>query len=123
MSSHKFGHFFKKMRLKTGLTLRQFCKENGLDPGNISKIERGIMPPPTSREKLEQYANCLRIKVDSDEWYDYFDLAAACSGRIPANVMNDQKLVESLPLVFRTLRGQKVPKEKLLELAELIKKS
>ena len=123
MSFHKFGHFFKEMRLKTGLTLRQFCKENGLDPGNISKIERGVTPPPTSREKLEQYANCLRIKVDSDEWYDYFDLAAACSGRIPSDVMNDQELVESLPMVFRTLRGQKVPKEKLLELAELIKKS
>lgn len=118
-----FGQFFKKMRQLTGLTLRQFCLEHGLDPGNISKMERGLAPPPSSREKLEKYATALQIKESSDNWYEFFDLAAACSGKIPLDVMSDTQLVEKLPLVFRTLRGQKVPKEQLDELAELIRRT
>ncbi len=47
-----FGEYFKKKRLEIGKTLRQFCLENGLDPGNISKIERGILRPPQSRPQF-----------------------------------------------------------------------
>jgi len=118
-----FGQFFKKMREKRGLTLRQFCVKNNVDPGNISKLERGLMPPPRSREKLEQYASFLRVKRGSSEWYEFFDLAAADSGKIPADIMSDENLMKKLPLVFRTIRGQKVSKEKLEELAEVIRKA
>jgi transcriptional regulator with XRE-family HTH domain len=118
-----FGQYFKKMRQKRGLTLRKFCFKYGRDPGNISKLERGVIAPPRSREKLEEYASFLGIKEGTDEWYNYFDLAAACSGNIPHYVMDDDSLVERLPLVFRTLRGEKVPKDKLKELAELIRKT
>jgi len=68
-----FGHFFREMRLKMGLSLRQFCVEHGLDPGNISRIERGIACPPQSREKLEEYATYLGIDKDSDDWLNFFD--------------------------------------------------
>ena len=118
-----FGQYFKKMRQKRGLTLRKFCFKHGIDPGNISKLERGVNAPPRSREKLEEYASHLRIKEGTDEWYTYFDLAAACSGNIPHYIMSDDSLVEKLPLVFRTLRGEKVPIDKLKELAELIRKT
>jgi transcriptional regulator with XRE-family HTH domain len=70
-----FGEYFKKKRLGIGKTLRQFCLENGLDPGNISKIERGILRPPQSREKLAHYAKCLGITEGSDEWLEFFDVA------------------------------------------------
>lgn len=118
-----FGQFFKKMRKKTGLTLRQFCLQNGLDPGNISKLERGLMSPPGNHEILERYATFLNIEKGSDDWYQFFDLAAACTGKIPPDVMSDEQLVKKLPLVFRTLRGQKVPAEKLNDLAELIRRA
>ena len=118
-----FGQFFKKMREKRGLSLRQFCVKNKVDPGNISKLERSLMPPPQSREKLEQYASFLRIRKGSPEWYEFFDLAAANSGKIPADILSDANLLKRLPLVFRTIRGQKVSKEKLEELAEVIRKA
>ena len=118
-----FGQFFKTMRQKRKMTLRTFCLKYGLDPGNISKMERELMPPPCSREKLEQYASHLQLKEGSDEWYEFFDLAAANTGRIPAYLTDDQHLVERLPLVFRTLRGQKVPEDQLDDLAEIIRKS
>lgn len=122
-TSLRFGKFFKNMRLRTGLTLRNFCFTFSLDPGNLSKLERGLVPPPASREKLEKYASYLELKEGTDEWYEFFDLAAACTGRIPADVMSDSRLVEKLPLVFRTLRGQKVSEDQLDELAELIRKT
>ena len=117
-----FGKFFKKMRQGSGLTLRQFCLKHELDPGNMSKIERGRAAPPKSRELLEKYAAILDIEKDSEDWYNFFDLAAACSGRIPPDLM-DEDLIEKLPLVFRTLRGEKLTSKKLQDLAELIRKS
>jgi transcriptional regulator with XRE-family HTH domain len=115
----KFGKFFKERRIALKKTLRQFCFENKLDPGNISKMERGLLPPPQSREKLEDYAKLLKIKKGSDDWYSFFDLAAAETGRIPDDLMEGKNIEDKLPMFFRTLRGQKVPNDKL---EELIKK-
>ena len=119
-----FGSFFKEMRKnKTGLTLRKFCLEYGLDPGYVSKLERGLMRPPKSTKTLEQFASYLQIKEGSEEWDEFFDRAAASSGAIPESILANAELVEKLPLVFRTLRGEKVEPEKLDELSELIRRT
>lgn len=118
-----FGEYFKSCRLAIRKTLRQFCVENGLDPGNISKLERGLLPPPQRREKLVEYASYLKIKKGSDDWYTFFDLAASCSGKIPSDVMSDEQLVKKLPLIFRTLRGKKVSEDGLDDLIELIRRT
>jgi len=119
----QFGNHFKSLRIKKGMTLRNFCQTCGLDAGNMSKLERGMIAPPKSREVLEKYAACLDIKEGSDDWYTFFDLAAVCSGQIPPELMSDEKLVAKLPLIFRTLRGQDVPEDQLEDLAELISRS
>ena len=116
-----FGSFFKEMRKKRGITLRKFCSENNLDPDNMSKLERGIIPPPASRQKLETYALALGIEEGTEAWNNFFDYAAASTGHIPSHIMNDAELVNKLPLVFRTPRGEKISPEKLAELAELIR--
>lgn len=122
MPTTLFGDFFKKKRIENGKTLRQFCLENSLDPGNISKLERGLLPPPTGEEKLAHYARCLKIKKGSDDWYEFFDLAHASAGRIPDEILSDEKRLLKMPLVFRTLRGQKLTKEQLNKLADELKK-
>ncbi len=114
-----FGAFFKKRRMALGLTLREFCHENGLDAGNLSRLERGLMPPPQG-EKLAAYAETLGLKEGSDEWYEFFDLAAAEKGRIPEDLQTEEVL-DKLPILFRTIRGQKVPDDKLDELVNLVK--
>lgn len=116
----QFGEFFKDKRAALGMTLRQFCLENGLDPGNVSKLERGLFPPP-QHEKLVEYAKLLDIKEGSDDWYRFFDLAAAEAGKIPQDILNDQEVVDKLPILFRTLRGKKVSDEKLNKLIRKIK--
>jgi len=118
-----FGRFFKEKRKELGLTLRKFCLETGLDPGNVSKMERGLLPPPSSRDKLEEYAAKLNIQQDSEDWFKFLDLAAATAGRIPVDVMSDEELVSKLPLIFRTLRGQRPTEKQLRDLAETLRRS
>jgi len=118
----RFGGFFKAKRIELDLTLRKFASINKLDPGNLSKIERGVLPPPQSREKLEEYAKFLNLKPGTDDWYTFFDLAAAESGRIPEELLSNSEILDSLPLFFRTMRGQKVSDENLEKLIQLIKK-
>ena len=115
-----FGEFFKSKRVALGKTLRQFCLENSLDPGNISKLERGFLSPP-QHDKLEEYAHLLHVKKGTDEWYKLFDLASAENGKIPNDIMSDAEVVKELPVLFRTLRGGKITEEKLDKLVRKIK--
>lgn len=118
-----FSVFFKEKRMATGRTLRQFCQEHGFDPGNLSKLERGLLPAPTSKDKLEHYATALNLQEGTDDWYNLFDLAAAQAGRIPDDVLTNAKVVDKLPVFFRTLRGQQVSEEDLDSLVKLIKET
>ena len=70
-----FGVYFKECRIATGKTLRVFCLEHGFDPGNLSKLECGLMQPPDSMSKLAEYATSLGLQLGSSEWIEYFDLA------------------------------------------------
>ncbi len=60
-----FGEFFKQKRIGLRKTLREFCREHDLDPGNISKLERGRVQPPQNKERRLEYARYLQL--DSDE--------------------------------------------------------
>jgi hypothetical protein len=103
------------------LTLRMFCKKASCDPANISRMERGLIPPPKEREILEKYAEALSLVEGSDEWYQFFDLAAADQGIVPGDIMANKELVKVLPAFFRTLRGQKPIEEEMTKLAEKIR--
>ncbi len=118
-----FGEYFKQKRIEKGFTLREFCRKFDLDPGNISKLERGMLPPPESKAKLEEYASALGLRNGTDEWYQFFDLAAACKGVIPRELMEDKELIKSLPIIFRTFRSKKVSKKAVADLIERLKKT
>jgi transcriptional regulator with XRE-family HTH domain len=118
-----FGDYFKEARLNRGKTLRQFCIENNYDAGNISKMERGILPPPDSSDKLAEYARALEIVEGSTEWYDFFDLARVARGQVPDAIMRDEELVARLPIVFRTLQGKRVTPEQVDDLIQLIRRN
>jgi transcriptional regulator with XRE-family HTH domain len=123
MDAKTFGSFFKELRIRRGMTLRQFCLKFKFDPGNISKLERGLFPPPHTEEKLAEYARALGLRKGTDDWYTFFDLAAAERGIMPSDVLEDKELVGKLPILFRTLRGQKVSDKQLNKLIEKIRTS
>ena len=111
------------VRKKKRITLREFCIQAQADPANISRLERGAMPPPQDTDILKRYADALGIKDGSDDWYTFLDLAAADRGIIPKDIMSDREAVSMLPAFFRTLRGQKPTEEEMRKLIDKIKKS
>ncbi len=121
-TSAVFGEFFKAKRQALGVTLREFCLKHKLDPGNLSRLERGLLPPPQDHGVLEKYAKHLELEPGTDTWYTFFDLAAAAKGRLPAELMEDERVVAKLPLVFRVLRGKRLTDRQLKQLAYRVRR-
>lgn len=120
LSAQTFGEFFRLKRIALGFTLRSFCERYSYDPGNISRLERNILPPSIDKQKLEGYAIALKIPRDNEEWTMFFDLAHAATGKIPQDILASGQAHKYLPLLFRTARGQRLSKKKLQELVDLI---
>ena len=118
---NSFGVFFGKVRKRNKLTLREFCRRAGADPANVSRMERGLIPPPKGREILERYGGALGLTEGSEDWYTLFDLAAVTQGSIPADIMEDRELVKALPMFFRTLRGERPTPEEMRRIADRIR--
>lgn len=117
-----FGDFFRTKRVALGLTLRAFSERFGYDPGNISRLERNILPPSLDDEKLAGYASALQIKRDSENWVIFHDLAHSAKGKLPPDIKSDRDVAKLLPAFFRTMRNKKVDKQKLEKLIALLKK-
>jgi transcriptional regulator with XRE-family HTH domain len=99
----QFGAFFRARRKALGLTLREFCRRNGFDPGNVSRLERGLAAPPQVPEVIESYAKALKIEQGTEEWSHFIELAGAETGRIP---LSDQERIRERPVLLRKLRRE-----------------
>ena len=119
----KFGDLVKNLRIAQQKTLRQFCMENSHDPSNWSKIERNINPPPKDRETLARWARDLGLQEETAEWKEFMMKADIARGEIPQEVLSDEKLLERLPVFFRTVTGAPLTEEKLDRLMEHIKEA
>ncbi len=117
-----FGEYFKQRRIELKVTLRAFCREHKLDPGYISKLERGRVQAPLSWARLLEYGRYLKLSYD--EFQTFKDLAAISTGRIPAD-LTEAELVKRLPILFKVARSTTPEKLKknLRALAELIRES
>lgn len=118
-----FARFFREKRIAKGFTLRSFSERFDYDPAYISRIERGLLPPPEDKDKLRGLARALGIKGDSEEGVTFFDLAHLAKGKIPGDILSKPKASERLPLLFRTARGQKLSRNKLQRLIKLLRES
>jgi transcriptional regulator with XRE-family HTH domain len=74
-TSSEFGAFFREIRKGLGLSLREFCRRTGFDQANVSRLERGLLPPPKSERVLTAYAKGLKLKPKSSEWDRFMTLA------------------------------------------------
>jgi transcriptional regulator with XRE-family HTH domain len=117
-----FGEFIKEKRINKGISLREFCKIIEVDASNWSKIERGLLGPPQDEGKLEKIAEVLKIKVGSASWNEMKDLANIDAGIIPEDIRNNERVLQSLPMFFRTLRSDKPSAEELDKLIEMVRK-
>jgi transcriptional regulator with XRE-family HTH domain len=89
-TKHEFGRFFRNRRTSLGLNLSEFCRENGFDKGNISRLERGVTKPPNSPELLQIYADALKLERDSEDWRAFMGHAAIARGKLPSAVSDER---------------------------------
>jgi len=93
----KFGIRLRELRVKAGMTLRELANAVNIDFTYLSKIENGIMPPP-SEKVLLQLAEALN--TDQDE-------LLTLAGRIPPDIAEILKDPEALAM----LRSKHVQKK------------
>jgi len=111
----RFEDFIKEKRMAANLTLRQFCIAASVDPSNWSKIERGMSEPPKSRQMLDRIAGIFQL--DQNDKETLIDLAIVAS--IPRD-FREEKIIDKLPIFFRTVRGEKPTEAELKKLLEVI---
>ncbi len=117
-----FGDYVRKKRLACRITLRAFSQALGYDPANYSRVERGMAPPPASEERLKAIASQLHIPLDSEDYREMRRLASLGRGEIPRAALSDAEVMAKLPVLFRTLEGDKVDDGMLDELYEALRR-
>jgi transcriptional regulator with XRE-family HTH domain len=117
-----FGEFIKARRIAKSISLREFCKPIEMDASNWSKVERGLLAPPQDEKKLRKIARGLDIKIGSPLWKEMKDKANIDAGIIPEDILSDEKVLNSLPIFFRTVRSEKPTPEDLDKLINMIRK-
>lgn len=119
----KFGKILKSLRIKKELSLREICKAANYDPSNWSKVERGVISPPSDEKILRKWARVLGLLQKSKEFQEFIDGAKIAQGIIPQDILSQKGAVKCLPAFFRTLRNEKPTKEEIDRLIELIRSS
>lgn len=117
----KFGEKLKSLREKKELSLRDICKLTNYDPSNWSKIERGIISPPSDEKVLSKWAKILGISRKARAFREFVDEASIAQGIIPQDILSQKNAVKSLPAFFRTVRNKRPTKEEIDKLIELIR--
>lgn len=115
----KFGALLGKLRAENNLSIREICKLVGYDPSNWSKIERGLISPPSEEKTLKLWVKALKIK--GEEIQKFMDDASIAQGIIPDDILNKTEMLELMPAFFRIIRNKKPTKEELDTLMNLIK--
>jgi len=118
----KFGRILKELRINKELSLREICKLTDYDPSNWSKIERGVISPPSDEKTLRRWAVILGLK-DKKRIQEFADEAKIAQGIIPQDILKQENAVDYLPAFFRTLRNKKPTKREIDKLIELIRRS
>ena len=71
---------------------------------------------------MRKIAQVLNIKFGSSLWEEMKDKANIDAGIIPEDIRTDEKVLNSLPLFFRTIRSEKPTPEELDKLIDMIRK-
>jgi transcriptional regulator with XRE-family HTH domain len=118
-----FGRYLRELRLARGVSLRDYCLRIQADPSNYSKLERGLLDPPSEPCRLEQMAEALGLPPTGPEARELARLAALSRGMVPPAVLMDRELAGKLPVFFRTIEGEPVGEDQLNEVITMIRKA
>ena len=118
-----FGNMLRERRKVLRLGLREFALRAEVDAGNLSKIERGKLNPPQTRDVLDRICFALEHDPSSQEAEILRDKAAAENGRLPEEIIADDEILSRMPVLLRTVHNKQLSAEQLDRLIEMIKES
>lgn len=114
-----FSQFIKTKRIAARLSLREFCRLLGIDPSNWSKVERGVIPPPSDAQFLDRISETLSL--DWNDKIEMSDLASLAKGQIPPD-LQEADVLAKMPAFFRAIRGQEYNESDLQEMISGVRK-
>lgn len=117
-----FGALLKKLRVEAGLSLRDLAVAAEYDVSNLSKIERGLLPPPAASILVRKWLKIMGINSAVPEYQLLIDLAAAGRTVVPDD-LREKDVAEYLPAFYRTIRNQRADSATFDELVKLLKRS
>jgi len=93
LAEESFGEAIRRSRKETGVSLRKLARMAEISPAYLSKLERGLLPPPS-----EEFINSISsaLEVDSD-WL------LAKAGKVATDVI---KAIVSDPAIINSIRGK-----------------
>jgi transcriptional regulator with XRE-family HTH domain len=118
-----FGDFIRTHRVSKGILARDAAIAAGILPSNLSKIEHGINTPPRDTEKLKQLADAMGFRDEGADKERFFDLAAAATDSVPADIASILSRDNAMPLLLRTIGNKRLTKAQVERLIEIIQKS
>ncbi len=98
MSTRSFGKYLRKQRLALltkdrNYSLRRVALASGLEASFLSKVERGIVPPPSE----------AKIKALADVLHENSDVLLALAGKVSTDL---QDVIRDRPQLFAELIRQ-----------------
>lgn len=112
------GELIKEKRINKGFTLRKFCLEIKADPSNWSKIERGLVKFPT-KSVLDEVSKVLELSDDEINEIKELSIIQTISNESDL----EERVLQALPVFFRTTRDIKPSEKQLNELIDIIRKN
>jgi transcriptional regulator with XRE-family HTH domain len=117
----RFGVLLKQRRRERNLTLREFAARAGIDPGNLSKIERGRLDPPQDRGLLDRLCRALGYDLEDAHAKELRDLAAVEAGRIPHDILSNEAAMTRMPVLMRTVHERNLTGTEIDTIIEMIR--
>lgn len=114
----RFGAMVRDRRGELRLTLRAFAEQAAIDPGNLSKIERGREKPPQEEAVLDRI--CAALELEGSAARELKDIALVENGRIPTDMLENEELMARMPVLLRTVNNQPLTDEQLAALVKAI---
>jgi len=115
-----FGALITAQRAHLRLTLRDCALRAGIDPGNLSKIERGKLAPPQDESLLLRLVDAIEL-TGTDEGQRLLDVASVQNGRIPSDIASNERLIAALPLLLRTVNNRQLDDARVENLIKMIR--
>jgi len=117
----EFGAFVKTKRLANGITAREASQAAGILPSNFSKLEHGVLRPPSDVERQKKLAAAIGLEFGTENANQFFDLAGKANKAIPADLAEIISEDGARPLLLRTIGNKRLTEDEIRQLIEIVR--